>query len=90
MDGSPVCLQTRSSRQLNFFLQCKVAEGEPGRIVIGEFVVGEEHLNRHGKFHGGVGATLVDVASSLAAIGPAADTESSFESTGVSADLSVS
>ena len=64
--------------------------GEPGRILIGGFVVGEEHLNRHGKFHGGVGATLVDAVSSLAVIGPAADTENSIESTGVSADLSVS
>lgn len=68
--------------------KCNVAEGEPGRILIEGFVVGEEHLNRHGKFHGGVSATLVDVVSSLAAISPV--DAKGLESTGVSLDLCVS
>ena len=88
--GKKVCL-TESVRprarirQLHLLFKCQVAEGEPGRILIGGFVVGEEHLNRHGKFHGGVSATLVDAVSSLSAVSPECP-----QVAWVSADLNIS
>lgn len=63
-------------------------EGEPGRVLIGGFVVGPQHLNRHGRFHGGVGATLVDVITGMAAVNGV--DRKTIESTGPSVSLAVS
>ncbi len=65
-------------------------EGEPGRVLLGGFVVRPEHLNRGGKFHGGIGATLalVDIGSAIAAVD--GDKFMDSKSTGPTVDMNLS
>ncbi|MBD5803208.1 PaaI family thioesterase [Aromatoleum evansii] len=48
-------------------LGCRVVEWAPGRVEV-ELALGPQHLNRAGSVHGGVLATLIDVACTLAGL----------------------
>jgi uncharacterized protein (TIGR00369 family) len=48
-------------------LGCRVVHWEPGRVEV-ELELGPQHLNRAGSVHGGVLATLIDVACALAGL----------------------
>ncbi|WP_287367706.1 PaaI family thioesterase [Thauera sp.] len=46
---------------------CRVVDWAPGRVEV-ELDIGPQHLNRAGSLHGGVLATLIDVACALSGL----------------------
>ena len=60
-------ISVNRNEPLKSAFQCELLEGDAGRCVM-LYKVQEDHVNKYGTLHGGMGATLVDCVTTFALI----------------------